>query len=83
MRIIAKRTLQEFRIKHPQSKQTLIIRYKEILQNQFHSPKKFLEYYPRTSILEGNRIVFRLKGNDYRIVAKVNYDYQILRIRFI
>ena len=76
MRIIAKRTLQEFRIKHPQSKQTLIIRYKEILQNQFHSPKKFLEYYPRTSILEGNRIVFRLKGNDY--LAKPFYPEELL-----
>ncbi len=61
MRIIAKKTLQEFRDKQPQSKQPLIIRYKEILQNQFSSPKRFLEYYPRTSILEGNRIVFRIK----------------------
>ena len=35
------------------------------------------------SILPNERIVFNIKGNKYRIVAKVNYDFQIIWIRFV
>ena len=30
-----------------------------------------------------NRVVFNIKGNHYRLVVKINYDYQIMWIRFI
>ena len=30
-----------------------------------------------------NRIVFNIKGNHYRLIVKVNYDYQIVWIRFM
>jgi len=83
MRIIARKTLKDFWEIHPQSGQSLKYRYGEIMQNLFPSPWHIPQYYPRANILENNRIVFRIKGNDYRIVAKINYDYQILRIRFV
>ena len=34
-------------------------------------------------MLPNERIVFNIKGNKYRIVAKVNYDFQIIWIRFV
>ena len=39
--------------------------------------------YPSASILKDNRIVFNIKGNDYRLIVKFNFDYQICWIRFI
>ncbi|MXV52407.1 hypothetical protein GS399_15640 [Pedobacter sp. HMF7647] len=39
--------------------------------------------YPSVSILAHNRIVFNIKGNSYRLIVKINYDYQMLWIRFI
>jgi mRNA interferase HigB len=35
------------------------------------------------SILPNNRVVFNIKGNDYRLVAAVRYDKQIMYIRFV
>ncbi|MFV1980515.1 MAG: type II toxin-antitoxin system HigB family toxin [Rhodothermia bacterium] len=35
----------------------------------------------RASILSGDRVVFNLKGNKYRLVAKIDYDKQVVRIR--
>ena len=34
-------------------------------------------------ILNENRIIFNIKGNSYRLIAKINYDYQMVWIRFI
>ena len=41
------------------------------------------ETFSSLSILPHERIVFNIKGNKYRIVAKVNYDFQIIWIRFV
>ena len=35
------------------------------------------------SILNENRIIFNIKGNSYRLIAKINYEYQMVWIRFI
>ncbi|MDO6803711.1 type II toxin-antitoxin system HigB family toxin [Wenyingzhuangia sp. 1_MG-2023] len=39
--------------------------------------------HPSASILKYNRIVFNIKGNNYRLIVKFNFEYQILWIRFI
>ena len=83
MRIIARKTLSDFWEKHPDCEQQLKSRYSEITRQTFPSSQLLLTYYPRASSLPWDRIVFRIKGNDYRIIVKINYAYQILRIRFV
>jgi len=39
--------------------------------------------YPSASILKDNQIVFNIKGNEYRLIAKFNFEYQLAWIRFI
>ena len=38
--------------------------------------------YPKASILKAGRVVFNIKGNDYRLVARVQYRAGVLAIRF-
>jgi mRNA interferase HigB len=38
--------------------------------------------YPRASILKASRVVFNIKGNDYRLVAALQYRAGALAIRF-
>jgi mRNA interferase HigB len=38
--------------------------------------------YPKASILKAGRVVFNIKGNDYRLVARLQYQAGILAIRF-
>ena len=38
--------------------------------------------HPKASILKSGRVVFNIKGNDYRLVAVVRYQGGILMIRF-
>jgi mRNA interferase HigB len=38
--------------------------------------------HPKASILKGGRVVFNIEGNDFRLVAAVNYGGGVVLIRF-
>jgi mRNA interferase HigB len=38
--------------------------------------------YAAASLVRGNRVVFNISGNNYRLVARVNYRAQVVDIRF-
>jgi mRNA-degrading endonuclease HigB of HigAB toxin-antitoxin module len=38
--------------------------------------------YPKASILKSGRVVFNVKGNDYRLIARVQYQAGVVAIRF-
>jgi mRNA interferase HigB len=38
--------------------------------------------HPKASILKAGRVVFNIKGNDYRLVARINYPAAVVEIRF-
>jgi mRNA interferase HigB len=45
-------------------------------------PEDIKASYPKASILKAGRVVFNIKGNDYRLVARVQYHAGALAIRF-
>ncbi|QIE58702.1 type II toxin-antitoxin system HigB family toxin [Rasiella rasia] len=83
MRIIAKRTLRDFWIKHADCEQQLKAWYREAEKAEWKTINELKAEYPSASILTENRIVFNIKGNDYRLIVKFNFDFQIGWIRFI
>lgn len=83
MRVIAKKTLRDFWIRYPDSEQQLKAWYQEAEKAVWKSPAQIKKAYPSASILKGNRAVFNIKGNHYRLIVKINYDYQMVWIRFI
>jgi len=83
MRIIAKKTLREFWEIHSDCEEKLKAWYKEIEKADFQNINELKENYPSASILKENRIVFNIKGNNYRLIVKLNFEFQIGWIRFI
>jgi mRNA interferase HigB len=83
LRVIAKKTLRIFWVKHPDSEQQLKAWYQEADSAAWKSPKDIKRNYPSASILGNNRVVFNIKGNTYRLIVRINYDYQMVWIRFI
>lgn len=49
---------------------------------QWHNPEDAKASYPKASILKGGRVVFNIKGNDYRLVARIQYQAGLVEIRF-
>lgn len=83
MRIIAKRTLRKFWERHPDAKQSLESWYERARKDDWDTPAKIGEQYPKTSIVGNNRAVFRIRGNTYRLVVEINYERGMVFIRFI
>lgn len=83
VRVIAKRTLRTFWSKHKDCEQQLKAWFKEAQEAHWGKVKDIKRDYPSASVLSGNRIVFNIKGNQYRLVVRINYDYGVVWIRFI
>jgi mRNA interferase HigB len=83
VRVIARKTLRDFWIKHSDCEQQLKAWFREALKSQWKKPGDIKLEYPSASFLQENRVVFNIKGNSYRLIVKINYDYQMIWIRFI
>lgn len=83
MRIIAKKALREFWLRHPDAEEPLLAWYREVVQEDWDTPAKVKAKYRSASIVGGNRVVFNIKGNDYRLVVRINYEYRVVYIRFV
>ena len=83
MRIIAKKTLREFWKRHPDAERPLLAWYREVKKEDWEIPASIKEKYRNASIIGGNRAVFDIKGNNYRLVTEIDYAHRLVRIRFI
>lgn len=83
MHIIALRTLHEFWTTHPAAETPLRGWYAEASRADWRTPADIKSAQGAASFLVNNRVVFNIKGNDYRLVVAVRYNPGILFIRFI
>jgi mRNA interferase HigB len=82
-RIFAKGTLREYWKKNPDSEQYLKTWHDTALSSDWKTPNDVKQTYINASILKDSRIVFNIKGNSYRLVAKFNFEKRWIFIRFI
>lgn len=83
MKIFSRGTLRDFWKKHSDCEHQLKTWYREIKKSDWTTINALKSEYPSASILKNNRIVFSIKGNDYRLIVKFNFEYQLAWIRFI
>lgn len=83
MRVIAKSTLREFWERHPDAEEPLLAWYREVEKEDWSQPAQVKEKYRSASIVKDNRVVFNIKGNNYRLVVKINYPYRVIYVRFV
>lgn len=85
MRIIAKRTLREFwgLPNYSDSQGQLEAWYDEVLKADWSSPQELKAQFGNASVLQDSRVVFNIKGNDYRLIVKINYPYRMVYVRFV
>lgn len=83
MHIVAVRFLRVFREKHPDAEQALRSWVDEAKKASWSQPAQIKEQYRSASILKNKRVVFNIKGNDYRLVVSVAYNFQAVYVKFI
>jgi len=50
---------------------------------EWSSPQEVKDQYGNASIIANNRVVFNIKGNDYRLIVQVQYAAKIVWIKFV
>ena len=83
MRIISRKVLREFWEIHPDAQQPLQAWYADVKKADWQSPMDIKNVYRNASIVANNRVVFNIKGNKYRLVVAVQYEYRLVYIRFV
>jgi mRNA interferase HigB len=89
VRVIARSTLNDFvanRVARSQRagvKSHLDAWFAEVAQAEWKSSAELKSQYSSASILSAERVVFNIKGNDYRLVVAIDYHYGILLIKWL
>lgn len=83
MRIISIKPLREFWKSHTDAKGALQTWYKTVQKEDWSCFEDIKKRFGSADVISGNRAIFNIKGNHYRIVAKIHYNTGILYIRFV
>jgi mRNA interferase HigB len=89
VRIIARKTLKQFVERLKGNKDQKAVKaavdawFHEVLRADWKKPADVLKAYGNASIVGSDRVVFNIKGNDYRLVVAINYRRQIVFIKWL
>ena len=74
MKILVKKTILFYIDKYPIEKTQLLIWYNEFSKLEFHNFNDLKRVYRNASIVNSERVVFNIKGNDFRLVVSINFS---------
>ncbi|MEQ1602318.1 MAG: type II toxin-antitoxin system HigB family toxin [Methylophilaceae bacterium] len=85
MRVIAKSTLLKFWSKPEYNDAEGALRswYDEAIKANWKTPQNIKETYRNASICANNRVVFNIAGNKYRLVVELQYQAEIVWVKFV
>jgi len=83
MRMIAVSTLRSFWKKHPDAEQPMKAWVEEAVNASWTQPSDIKAQYRSASILKIRRVVFNIKGNDFRLIVAIAYKMQIVYVKFV
>jgi mRNA interferase HigB len=89
VRVIARRTLNDFVESLRGSKDYKAVKaaldawFHEVQAAIWNSPSEVKEAYGNASIVGADRVVFNIKGNDYRLVVAIDYQREIVFIKWL
>lgn len=83
MRVIALSTLRECWQKHPDAEVPSRAWYAIVRRALWRRPAEVKAAYRSASFAANNRVIFNIKGNDYRLVVAVHYNRGLMFVRFV
>jgi mRNA interferase HigB len=83
MRVIAVSKLREFWGRHADAEQPLRAWVAAVVAANWSTPMDITSQFTTATILKSRRVVFNIKGNDYRLVVAVAYKFGAAYVKFI
>jgi mRNA interferase HigB len=75
--------LRAFWERYPDAEQPLKAWYGEATSASWSQPADIKAQYRSASVLKNRRVVFNIKGNDYRLIVAIAYKLQIVYVKFV
>ena len=82
MNVISYRTIREFVESYPDAEPALKAWYDMAKKARWRSLAEVRQVYPHADLV-GERTVFNIKGNNYRLIVYINYEYQTIYIKAV
>ena len=73
MNIFNRSRINEFKRQYPICANSLDAWYENVKAADWSNPNVMKMDYPKASIIDSNKVVFDIKGNDYRLIVDINY----------
>ncbi|MCA9732651.1 type II toxin-antitoxin system HigB family toxin [candidate division KSB1 bacterium] len=83
MKLLGQKHLTDFIHKHSDVQSQLKAWRMEVEEATWKTPQEIKDRYQHASFLSGNRVIFNIKGNKYRIDTKINYSSEIVFVKRI
>ncbi len=80
MRIIKEKTLTEYckQSKYQKSEESVKAWIYEVRFSTWHNANELKSKYGNASIINSKRVVFNIKGNEYRLIVDIEYKLKIV-----
>jgi mRNA interferase HigB len=73
VRIFSRATLVDFWLKHADAEQALRLWFSIVEKASWTGPAEVKAAFPNADFIAGNRVIFNIKGNDYRLIVQIKY----------
>ena len=83
MVILTERTLRQFGELHADAAEALKIWYAQVDLADWGSWSDVKASYPTADYVGNDRYVFNIRGNRYRLIARIHFNIRTVYIRFI
>ncbi len=83
MRVVAIKALRDFWRRYPSARPALQAWLNEVQQAAWAQPADIKAKFASASILKNRRVVFNIKGNDFRLVVALAYNMGVVFVKFI
>jgi mRNA interferase HigB len=83
VRILSRKPLREFAAKHPPAKGPLDAWFAEVRRADWASFADVKAVYGSADVVGGNRVIFNIGGNKYRLIVRIAYRCRTVYVRFV
>ncbi len=73
VKILVKKTILYYTKKYPLAAMQLLVWFNEFSKTELNNFNELKKVYGHASIVNNNRVVFNIKGNDFRLVVSINF----------